>query len=146
MWQDLQAMLSGPGHLRFIIQPLAAILLGLPAARRDVEVGQLPFLLSLRESKNRGQVAALALKQIAIPLAVATVLDAVLQYIVLGQVKALAPFIVGPVLIALPYSASRGLGNRALSGDCGPDALDSATTSSFAGGRRHRATDVRKPV
>jgi hypothetical protein len=114
MWQDLQAMLSGPGHLRFIIQPIVAILLGLKDARLDVKAGRAPFLLSLFRSKNRAQLAEQALKQIAVPLAVATSLDAVLQYVIFGRVKVLSAFLIGAVLIALPYALSRALGNRAL--------------------------------
>jgi hypothetical protein len=106
-------MLSGPGHLRFFIQPLVAILLGLRDGKLDAQAGKLPFILSLWRSDNRGQLAEQALKQIALPLAIATVLDAILQYVILGQVKLLSAFIVGAVLIAMPYSASRGLCNRA---------------------------------
>jgi hypothetical protein len=47
MWQDLQAMLSGPGHMRFLIQPLVAVLLGLRDGKLDVEAGKPPFALSL---------------------------------------------------------------------------------------------------
>jgi hypothetical protein len=114
MWQDLQAQLSGPGHLRFIIQPIVAILLGLKDAKLDVEAGRTPFILSLFRSENRRQLAEQALKQIAVPLAVATSIDAVLQYVIFGRVKVLSAFIIGAVLIALPYALSRALGNRAL--------------------------------
>jgi hypothetical protein len=107
-------MLSGPGHLRFIIQPIVAILLGLKAARLDVKAGRAPFILSLFRSANRRQIAEQALKQIAVPLAVATSLDAVLQYVIFGRVKVLSAFIIGAVLIAFPYALSRALGNRAL--------------------------------
>src|SRR5258708_31444400 len=44
---DLWARLSGPGRLRFIVQPTVAVLLGLRDGKRDSRTAHPPFLLWL---------------------------------------------------------------------------------------------------
>ncbi|MGA9523043.1 MAG: hypothetical protein WBV82_16360 [Myxococcaceae bacterium] len=113
MWDDLQRMLTGPGHLRFVVQPLLAILFGLRDAKADLAAGRPPFVLSLFRSKSRKAMACQALEQIAIPLAIAVGLDLTFQYVILQRAYLWSALIVGAFLIALPYSLARGLGNRA---------------------------------
>lgn len=114
MWEYLQEMLTGPGSFRFIIQPLVAILVGLRDAKLDVAAGKPPFVLSLFQSRGWRNIALGALKQIALPLAVAIVLDGVLQFVIFGNVRLYRAVIVGTALIAFPYSLSRGLFNRVI--------------------------------
>ena len=45
-------------------------------------------------------------------LAIGIVLDAVAQLLIYGQVHPGAALVIGPVLIGLPYAASRALTNR----------------------------------
>jgi hypothetical protein len=46
-FEDLWARLLGPGRLRFILQPTAAILLGVRDGKRDARIGRPPFLSGL---------------------------------------------------------------------------------------------------
>lgn len=109
---DYPAMLHGPGKLRFIIQPIIAILLGLRDGRADALAGKMPFLLSLVRSKARETIAREALKQIAIPLCLAVIMDCIFQYVILRSVLFRSAVAVGAVVIALPYSICRALTNR----------------------------------
>lgn len=95
-----------------MLQPLMAILLGFRDGRRDAFAGRAPFVLSLFHSQDCRQLAQGALHQIAVPLVVAAVLDLVLQSVILGTVSFARAIVTGAVLIAAPYSASRGLSNR----------------------------------
>jgi hypothetical protein len=114
-WETLQAMLGGPGHLRFIIQPLVALLLGLRDGRLDAEAGRPPYLLSvLRDKGHRRERLGQALRAVAKPLGVALTMDALLQYYVVGRIRPLMVLLVGSFLIALPYVLMRGLSNRLL--------------------------------
>lgn len=114
-WETLQAMLGGPGHLRFIIQPLVALLLGLRDGRLDAEAGRPPYLLSvLRDRSHRRERLGQALRAVTKPLVVALTMDALLQYYVVGRIRPLMVLLVGSLLIALPYVLMRGLSNRLL--------------------------------
>lgn len=46
-FQDILARLSGPGRLRFIVQPTVAIFLGLRSGIKDAQLGLPPFLWAL---------------------------------------------------------------------------------------------------
>ncbi|HEY3446310.1 MAG TPA: hypothetical protein VGK67_08085 [Myxococcales bacterium] len=106
-------LLNGPARLRFIIQPLLAILLGLRDSRNDAAEGREPYLLGLVFQKGRKAKLAEGLKTFSTPLVLAVLLDAVVQYLTLRTVWVWAALVTGLLLIALPYSLARGLGNRA---------------------------------
>ena len=48
--QDILARLSGPGRLRFIVQPTVAIMLGVRSGIKDARDGVPPFLWAARFS------------------------------------------------------------------------------------------------
>jgi hypothetical protein len=113
-FHDMVARLSGPGRFRFILQPLVAILLGARDGRKDVRAGSPPFLWRLifcGDSPRRELVRG-ALSSVSNLVAVAILLDVVSQYLIFREIHPGAALILGPVLIALPYSFSRSLTNR----------------------------------
>jgi hypothetical protein len=108
--------LHGPAHLRFLIQPLLAILIGLRDARRDAQEGQPPFFLSVLSRKGqRALTLEEGLKHVALPLTLGVVIDSVVQLIVLHRLYLGLAIVVGTLLVALPYMLSRGGFNRAFS-------------------------------
>ena len=115
MPDKIEAMLSGPGSLRFILQPLVAIVLGLRDGRSDSSAGRPPYLYGLFFTRDvRGEEVKTALRTLTTPLAVAVILDAALQYVIFGSVRLWQALAVGTVLIALPYVLARGLTGRYL--------------------------------
>ncbi len=109
----LHSMLTGPGHLRLIIQPILAIVLGLRDGRRDAHLGHDPYLwLLLRAQGQRESTLKLGLRAVAVPLVVAILLDGLLQLVINGRVRVIAALLAGSFLIALPYGLSRGISNR----------------------------------
>jgi hypothetical protein len=48
----------------------------------------------------------------AIPLAIALIVDGILQYLTLGRVRPLAALVVGGLLVWLPFAVARALSNR----------------------------------
>jgi hypothetical protein len=112
-FQDLFARLSGPGRLRFLVQPSVAIFLGTRDGRKDARAGLPPFLSALLYSGvSRPNVLRNAVAAIRDLVAVAVILDIIFQFLIFRQIHPGAALLVGPVLIAVPYALSRALANR----------------------------------
>jgi len=110
---DLVARIHGPGRLRFIFQPIAAILLGARDGMKDAQAGNPPFLWDL--AFHRAHRAALfksAIASVRDLVAIAILLDIVAQLLIFRMVHPGAALLFGPVLIAFPYASSRALTNR----------------------------------
>lgn len=117
--EDLWARLLGPGRLRFILQPTAAVLLGIRDGKRDRRTRG-PFLsgLALRWTHRR-ELWRSAIASVRDLVAVAIILDLISQMLVLGEIHPGAALLLGPVLIAVPYSLSRALAKRITGGRTG---------------------------
>jgi hypothetical protein len=116
----LASRIGGPGTLRFVLQPLVAILLGVrdgrhDARRHDARARRPPYLWAVLF--YRGQRRA-AVKQgalaIAKPFVIAIAVDAVLSYTTLGAIYPGETLVVGCLLVALPYAIARAATGRLL--------------------------------
>jgi hypothetical protein len=111
--EDLPKRLTGPGRFRFILQPAVAIFLGIRAGISDARAGRAPYILGvLLDSQRRRALLKEAFEQLAVLIAVSILLDALSQFLILHEVFPGPALIVGPVLIALPYSLTRAVTNR----------------------------------
>lgn len=111
--EELPQRFSGPGRLRFIFQPLIAMVLGWRSGLNDAQTGRPPYLYGLIfESENRGELLRSGLAVVRDLIAMGIVLDAVAQLLIYGQIHPGAALVIGPVLICLPYAISRALTNR----------------------------------
>jgi hypothetical protein len=112
-FEDLWARLSGPGRLRFILQPTAAILLGVRDGKRDSRVRCPPFLLGLIFRRiHRSDLWRSGISSVRDLVAIAVILDLICQILIFREIHPGAALLLGPVLIAVPYSLSRALTNR----------------------------------
>jgi hypothetical protein len=112
--EDLPRRLTGPGRLRFVFQPIVAILLGIRAGQADVLAGRPPFLLALvAHPQHRRQMIVEAARALVNIVLFGILLDTVAQWLILGVAFPAAALVVGPVLIGLPYAFARALTNRA---------------------------------
>lgn len=110
------SLLQGPGELRFFIQPVLALLLGIRDGRRDEKMGVPPYFLQLITGKgHRKQILSQGWKSITVSFLVAITLDSLLQIFALGIFRPLSALFAGVMLIALPYLLARGFANRLLS-------------------------------
>jgi len=110
---DLPKRLNGPGRFRFILQPAVAIFLGIRAGIADARAGRPPYIFSLlSDGKHRWELMKEGFAQVSTLVAFAILLDAVSQWLILQAIYPGPALVVGPVLIAFPYSASRALANR----------------------------------
>src|SRR6266536_3050669 len=110
---DIGWRLDAPFRFRLIVQPLVALLLGLRDGRLDAKTGTPPYLYelifvpALRQARLKSGLTA-----IAKPLAVAVIMDAVVQFTFLDSLNILAALVIGGLLVGVPYSLVRGLTNR----------------------------------
>jgi hypothetical protein len=110
---DMLARLHGPGRLRFILQPTVAILLGIRDGRKDAREGMPPFLWSLIFHKElRPRLLKEMLTSVRNIVSVAILLDLISQYLIFHMIRPGAALVLGPVLIAAPYSLTRAWTNR----------------------------------
>ena len=115
-FEDLWARLSGPGRLRFLIQPTAAALFGMRDGKRDARTKGPPFLSGLLFRRtHRRELWRSAIASVRDLVAIAVILDIISQMLVFREIHPGAALLVGPVLIAVPYSMSRAFTNRIVS-------------------------------
>lgn len=111
--EELPARFTGPGRLRFILQPTIAVLLGVRGGLADARAGHPPYLFGLIFSTGRRrellQSGAAAIRNL---LAAGIILDLVFQLVLYRSVHPGAALVVGPILICAPYALSRALSNR----------------------------------
>ncbi len=111
--EELPQRFTGPGRLRFILQPVVAIVLGVRGGLADARAGNPPYLFGLLfDAANRRALLRSGVAAITTLLAMGIILDIVFQLVLYHEVHPGAALAVGPILIALPYALSRGVTNR----------------------------------
>ena len=110
---ELPQRLTGPGRLRFLLQPLVAIFLGCRSGLGDARAGRPPYLAGLiLGGVDRKALLRSGLAVVRDLIAVGIVLDAVAQLLIYGELHPGAAVVIGPVLICVPYALARALTNR----------------------------------
>jgi hypothetical protein len=111
--EELPRRFTGPGRLRFILQPTLAILLGVRGGLADARAGNPPYLFGLFFNPGRRsellRSGAAAIRNL---LAIGIILDIVFQLVLYREVHPGAAVLVGPILIGAPYVVSRALTTR----------------------------------
>jgi len=111
---ELPQRLTGPGRLRFVLQPLVAIVLGCRSGLADARAGRPAYLYGLLTGSgaSRKELLRSGFAVVRNLIALGIVLDAVAQLLIYGRVHPGAAVVVGPVLICIPYALARGSSNR----------------------------------
>jgi hypothetical protein len=113
-FQTIARDLSGKGQFRLILQPLAAVILGIRIGIADANAGRPPFVYRLMMHRHqRWEIFKESLSDAVFPLVVALVMDGVLQYITFGRIRPVAALLVGALLVWLPFVCTRALPNGA---------------------------------
>jgi hypothetical protein len=114
-FQDMLARLTGPGKLRFILQPIVAITIGVLQGKKDVQANLPSFLCMLAFHRGHRQhalrSAGIGVRDL---VAVAILLDMISQALIFHGVRPGAALLVGPALIAVPYGVARELAHHVL--------------------------------
>jgi hypothetical protein len=113
-WEGMiRELTSGQGQFRLLLLPAVALVVGVRAGIADAREGYAPFGRRLREANEpRTQLMKDAVKRALNPLALAVILDVILQRLTLGYVRPLAAVIVAAVLAWIPFVIVRGIMNR----------------------------------
>jgi hypothetical protein len=112
-FEDVPKRLSGPGRFRFLLQPLAATLLGIRSGLADARSGRPPYLSGVLFSRKlRRELLRSGFRSIVNLLLMGILLDSIFQWLILGASYPGAALVVGPVLVAAPYSLARSIANR----------------------------------
>ena len=86
--QDILARLSGPGRLRFIVQPTVAIMLGVRSGIKDARDRVPPFLWALAfHGKRRRELFRSAFASIQDLVTIAILLDVISQVLIFHEVR-----------------------------------------------------------
>jgi hypothetical protein len=111
--EELPRRFSGPGRLRFILQPMLAILLGVRGGLADAKTGARPYLLGLLfDTGRRRELLRSGSAAVSTLLAMGIILDVVFQLVLYREVHPGAALVIGPILICTPYALSRALTTR----------------------------------
>jgi len=111
--EEIPARLTGPGRFRFILQPAAAIVIGIRNGLADSRAGQPPYLYGLFFHRgHRRELARSGFKSVVNLLLMGILMDSIFQWVLFGASYPGAAVVVGPVLIATPYAVARALANR----------------------------------
>jgi hypothetical protein len=112
-FEDLPRRLTGPGRLRFVVQPVIATLLGIRSGLADARAGRPAYLYGvLFHRRLRTELVRSGFRTVVNLLLMGTLLDAGFQWVILGVSHPGAALVVGPVLIVAPYSLARAFSNR----------------------------------
>lgn len=107
---ELPRRFTGPGRLRFILQPMFAIVLGVRGGLTDAKAADQPYLFGLLfDAGRRRELLRSGVAAVGTLLAIGIILDVVLQLVLYREVHPGAALLVGPILICIPYALSRAL-------------------------------------
>jgi hypothetical protein len=115
-WDMLMDRSGGPFHLRFVMQPVVAALLGIRAGRKDARHGRPPYLWSVLKAGDSYDRAALLRDgwgDMSRMFSIAIALDVIYELVVFHWVYPIQALIMATVLALIPYLITRGLANRA---------------------------------
>jgi hypothetical protein len=117
VWQVMAASLTGKALFRLIVQSAMAIFVGVKMGRQDAREGRLPFLQRLcTEAEGRGSLFNDSMKRVLLPFAIAMVIEAVVEFMLLRTIHPLAVLLVGGFSVWLPFVLTRDLTDRFLQG------------------------------
>jgi len=111
--EELPQRFTGPGRLRFILQPLTAILLGIRGGLRDAKTRNPPYLFGLLfGAERRRELLRSGVAAIRNLVALGIIMDIVFQLILYRSVNPGAAVVIGPIRICFPYALSRARTTR----------------------------------
>ena len=110
---QLVGRLDGPLKFRLILQPAVAVFFAIRDGLNDARQGNVPYFWAIfTEPSRRKELIKDGWKSVAKVFVLATVMDLVYQYLVLGWMYPLAALSIAFLLAFVPYLLIRGPVNR----------------------------------
>jgi len=114
-WSMLMGRSAGPFHLRFILQPIVATILGIRAGLADARAGRPPYFWSVAKADDqydRRKLVRQGWADVGKVFTIAIVLDVIYEIVVYRWVYPVQALLIAIVLALIPYLIFRGLVNR----------------------------------
>jgi len=109
----LMTRINGPLALRFLIQPMVALVFAFRDGRRDARENRSPYFWALFwEVEHRRELLGSGWQSIGKVFVVAIFIDMVFQYMVFDSFRLIGALIAGIILAIIPYLLLRGPVNR----------------------------------
>jgi hypothetical protein len=110
---NLVGRVDGPLKFRLILQPIVATIFAVRAGLQDAREGRVPYFWAIfTEPERRGELIREGWQAVAKVFILATVMDLIYQYLVLGWIYPVAALFVAFLLAFVPYLLIRGPVNR----------------------------------
>ncbi len=111
--EEIPQRFTGSGRLRFILQPIVAIFLGIRGGLYDARAGHPPYLLGLLfGAGHRKELLRSTIAAVRNLLAVGIIMDIVFQLVLSHSVHPGAAAVIGPIFVCFPYAVARALTTR----------------------------------
>ena len=113
-WSMITSRAGGPFHVRLIVQPLVAAVLGIRAGRADARAGRPPYFWSIFGSDVDDRRALLGdgWGDVRKVFLIALALDVIYEVVVFRWVYPVQALLVAVMLAMIPYLICRGITNR----------------------------------
>ena len=118
-WEMVIGRGAGPFHLRLLLQPLMATVLGIRAGLKDAKAGHPPYFWSVAKAEDKYDRRALlrhGWADIGKIFTIAIALDVIYGLIMFRWVYPVQSILVAFTLAIIPYLIFRGIVNRIASG------------------------------
>lgn len=112
-WENLVGRIDGPLKFRLILQPCMATFFAIRAGLQDAREQRAPYFWAIfTEPERRGELLREGWQAVMKIFILATIMDLVYQYLVLGWIYPVAALFVAFMLAFVPYLLIRGPVNR----------------------------------
>ena len=112
-WNNLVGRIDGPLKFRLVLQPIMAVIFAIRDGLKDAREGNVPYLWALfSEPGRRREILLDGWKSVAKVFCLATLMDLIYQYLILGLLYPLAALFVAFMMAFFPYLLIRGPVNR----------------------------------
>ena len=112
-WDHLVGRIDGPLKFRLVLQPIMAVIFAVRDGLKDAREGRVPYFWAIfSEPGRRRELLLDGWKSIAKVFCLATLMDLIYQYLILGWLYPLAALFVAFMLAFVPYLLIRGPVNR----------------------------------
>jgi hypothetical protein len=106
-------MMGGHGSVRFFLQPVVAIALGVWHGLRDHRLGRPAYVIGLIHARGeRLRRLREGMRDVAVPICIALLASYAFQYIVQSRISISHGLMFATLFVAMPYFLARGLANR----------------------------------
>lgn len=113
VWAHLVGRVDGPLAFRLVLQPAVAMFFAIRDGLKDARAGHTPYFWAIfTEPSHRGALIREGWQAVAKVFILATVMDLIVQYLVLRELYPLAALFVAFMLAFFPYLMLRGPVNR----------------------------------